>query len=135
MPKLSVWSIRAALIYLALGFTFGALLLYNKGEPINPAVWRLLPAHIDFLLFGWTVQLVIGVAFWILPRHRKPPKRGDVRVAWLSVGLLNAGVLVAAFGPLVTAAAGVSLAGKVMEAGAAVVFAVYAWPRVKPPGG
>lgn len=134
MPKLSVWSIRASLIYLALGFTFGGLLLFNKGVPINPMVWNLLPAHIDFLLFGWTVQLVIGVAFWILPRYRQPPKRGDVRVAWASVALLNVGVLSAAFGPLLTSAPGVSLAGKIMEAGAALLFALHAWPRVKPPG-
>jgi hypothetical protein len=134
VPKLSVWSIRASLIYLALGFTFGGLLLFNKGVPINAMMWSLLPAHIDFLLFGWTVQLVMGVAFWILPRYRKPPKRGDVRVAWASVALLNMGVLSAAFGPLLTPAPGVSLAGKVLEAGAALLFALYAWPRVKPAG-
>ena len=134
MPKLSVWSIRASLIYLTLGFTFGALLLFNKGEPISPVVWSLLPAHIDFLLFGWTLQLVIGVAFWILPRYRRPPKRGDVRVAWTSVVLLNVGVLVAAFGPWLTSAPGVSLVGKGLEAGAALLFVLHAWPRVKPPG-
>ena len=49
MPRLSRWFIRCALIYLALGFTFGALMLFNKGVPFYPALWRLLPTHVEFL--------------------------------------------------------------------------------------
>jgi hypothetical protein len=77
VPLLSVWFIRLSLVYLALGFTFGGLLLLNKGLPISPLAWRLLPAHIEFVLFGWTVQLVMGMGFWILPRFAAPPVRGD----------------------------------------------------------
>jgi hypothetical protein len=33
MPRLSVWFVRAALVYLALGFTCGALLLAHKACP------------------------------------------------------------------------------------------------------
>ena len=50
---------RSALIYLALGFTFGALMLFEKGVPFYPPLLRLLPAHIEFVLFGWTMQLAI----------------------------------------------------------------------------
>lgn len=53
MPRLSVWYTRFALLYLALGFTLGGLMLYNKGVPLHPALWSLLPAHIEFLLMGW----------------------------------------------------------------------------------
>ena len=67
MPRFSIWTIRAALLYLATGFTLGALLLWNKGVTISPQIWRLLSTHIEFLIFGWTLQLVMGVAFWILP--------------------------------------------------------------------
>lgn len=91
MPRLSIWFIRAALIYLAVGFTFGALLLANKGFPISPQLWRLLPAHIELLLVGWTLQLAMGVAFWILPRIRAT--RGVVRPAWAAFALLNGGLL------------------------------------------
>ena len=45
MPRLSVWFIRSALLYLLLGFTLGGLMLWNKGLPIHPVLWRLLPAH------------------------------------------------------------------------------------------
>ena len=67
MPRLSIWYIRASLLYLVLGFTLGGLLLFNKGIPLDPRIWILLPAHIESVLFGWTVQLVMGMAFWILP--------------------------------------------------------------------
>jgi hypothetical protein len=68
MPQFSVYSVRAALLYLALGFTIGGLLLFHKGIPLHPILWTMLPAHIDFLLIGWTAQLIMGVSFWILPQ-------------------------------------------------------------------
>jgi heme/copper-type cytochrome/quinol oxidase subunit 1 len=126
--------IRASLLYLFAGFTFGALLLFHKGIPISAVLWGLLPAHIDFLLFGWTVQLVMGMAFWILPRFSREPRRGNVGLAWLAFGLLNAGVLLVGFAPLVSASAVVSLLGRFAEAGAGLAFAAHAWPRVKEVG-
>lgn len=130
MPRLSVWFVRGALCYLAIGFTFGALLLANKGVAIHPLVWRLLPAHIEFLLFGWTVQLAFGVAFWILPRWQT--QRGDVRPAWLALVLLNAGIWLVVSVSWLAAPAWVLATGRVLEAGAMAAFAWHAWPRVKP---
>lgn len=129
MPRLSVWFIRAALLYLAAGFTFGALLLWNKGIPLHPLIWRLLPVHMEFLLIGWTVQLALGVAFWILPRWQGD--RGDVRPAWAAFVLINAGVLLVAAAPFANVA-GMTPAGRACEAAAAAAFAFHAWPRVKP---
>ena len=60
MPLLSQWMVRTALIYLILGFTFGGLLLTHKGIPLHPSLWAWLPAHIEFLLMGWIVQLTMG---------------------------------------------------------------------------
>ena len=48
MPRQSVWFTKASLIYLAVGFTFGGLMLANKGLLISPFLFALLPAHIDF---------------------------------------------------------------------------------------
>lgn len=131
MPRLTVIMLRFALAYLALGFTFGGLLLFHKGVPISPMLWSLLPAHIEFLLLGWTVQLAMGVAFWILPRFSRGPRRGDERLAWLAFGLLNIGVLLAGIGPLVAAPALSVFLGRAAETGAALAFAAHAWPRVK----
>jgi hypothetical protein len=104
----------------------------------------LLPAHIEFLLFGWTVQLILGVGFWILPRFSpgegRKPRRGREGLAWLAFFLLNLGALLAGLGPLAGVLGGagfsstLSIAGRAAEAGAALAFAVHAWPRVKAAG-
>ncbi len=130
MPFLSRLFIRTALGYLVFGFTFGALMLTNKGVPIHPLLWRLLPLHIEFLFVGWTVQFVFGVAFWILPRFNT--SRGNESVVWLSYALLNAGVLVAGLGAALALGNGLVLAGRLAELGAVVAFAINAWPRIKP---
>lgn len=132
MPRLSCWFIRAALIYLAVGLTLGGLLLFHKGIPFYPLLWRLLPVHVEFLLFGWTVQLVMGVGFWIFPRFWR--SRGNETPAWLAFGLLNGGVLLAGLGPALGAPAWITLVGRLAEMGAAAAFAIHAWPRIKPPG-
>jgi hypothetical protein len=75
MPRLSCWCIRGSLLDLTVGFTLGALLLFQRGSPLHPAIWQLLPPHIECMLFAWNLQRVMGVAFWILPRHRQGPER------------------------------------------------------------
>lgn len=130
MPRLSVWFVRAALIYLTLGFTFGGLMLANKGVPIHPLIWRLLPSHIEFLLFGWTIQLAFGVAFWILPRWRT--QRGNVRPAWAAFLLLNGGIWLVVAGSWFNWPAWTLVSGRLLETAAVAAFAWHAWPRVKP---
>lgn len=134
MPRLSVWAIRASMLYLAAGFTLGGLMLFNKGVPLHPALWSLLPAHVEFLLFGWTLQLALGVAFWILPRFAQEPKRGNESLVWIALGLLNAGVWLVGLGPLLRLSASLTLIGRLAQVGAAAAFALHAWPRIKPPG-
>lgn len=81
MPRLSVWFVRASLLYLLAEVTFGALLLANKGIAYYPPIWNLFPIHIEFLLVGWLVQLALGVAFWICrvsaAAHRVEMKGGS----------------------------------------------------------
>lgn len=130
MPRLSRWFIRASLIYLALGFTMGALMLFNKGVLLSVWLWQLLPAHIEFLLLGWTVQLAMGVAFWILPRFGSA--RGNEKVAWAAFVLLNTGVWIVGAGRLLGLPAWMLFVGRAAETVAAVAFAIHVWPRVKP---
>lgn len=132
MPRLSIWFIRTALVYLAAGVTMGGLILAHKGIPLHPLLWRLLPLHIEFLLFGWIVQLAMGVGFWIFPRFWR--SRGNEKPAWLAFWLLNAGIWLAAVRPLVGLAAGVISLGRLLQAAAVIAFVTHAWPRIKPPG-
>ena len=78
MPRLSVIIVHTALVYLGVGFTLGALILFQKGVPYSAAVWPLLPMHIEFLLVGWTLHLALGMAYWILPRFLHGAARGAV---------------------------------------------------------
>ena len=134
MPRLTIWMVRTALLHLLLGFLVGALLLANRGVPLHPAIPRLRPAHAELLLIGWTVQLAMGVAFWILPRFRPGPERGDERPAWAAWALLNLGVLTAAAGAALLDSGAAVAIGRGAEALAAAAFARHAWPRVKPFG-
>ena len=132
MPRLSVWFLRASMLYLAAGFTFGALMLANKAIPFFPWLWRLRPIHIEILLVGWIAQFAMGVAFWMLPRFHS--SRGNVRPAWAAFFLLNTGLLLAATAAPLIWPAWVSLLGRLLEAAAVAAFAFHAWPRVKPFG-
>lgn len=135
MSRLSIWTIRAALIYLGIGFTLGGLMLFNKGIPIDPSLWRLLPVHIEFVLIGWTVQLAMSVAFWILPRLRRTDRYGNPILAWTAFVLLNGGIWAAAAGEWFDHLTWLTLVGRSAEFAAVIAFAIYIWPRVKSFGG
>ena len=123
--------IRTALVYLAVGAMAGALLLAQPGVPPGRWLTRLIPIHVEFLLLGWTVQLALGVAFWILPRFRSGAERGWEPPAWLAFVLLNVGVQTVAVGSALGAPGIVTLLGRCAEVMAAGAFGVHAWPRVK----
>ena len=129
MPLVSAWFVRASLVHLVGGFILGALLLAAKGLPLGDGVWAWRPVHIEMLLVGWMIQLVMGVAIWIFPRFvlRRAPRRSTI-TAWLAFALLNAGVLLVGFGGALVAA------GRLAEIGAAASFAVHLWGRVSPAG-
>lgn len=140
MPKLSVWMIRTALIHLGLGFAFGALALWNKGLPIASELWHLVAAHLDILLIGWTAQLAMGTAFWILPRFSTTQefvrghiasRFGNVRLAWIAYVLVNAGVILAVAGAVLNWEIWI-VAGRLLQLLAVVSFAWHAWPRIRP---
>lgn len=134
MPSLSRWAVRASLIHLLFGATVGAILLVDKGVGGWQGASALRVAHADVLLFGWMAQLGIGVAFWILPRFREPPKRGNVRAAQAAVVLINIGVLLVILSAGGLAPAWLLLAGRVSEAAGGAAFGVHAWPRVRGAG-
>ena len=134
MPILSAFFIRTSLIYLALGFTFGALMLANKGVPFGSSIWGLLGSHIEFLMIGWIIQLALGVAYWILPRFSRGPSRGNELLPWLSYVVMNAGIWMDILSPLFREIPWLPALGKMTQTVAGVLFLVHAWPRVRPLG-
>lgn len=130
MPKISLWATRLALCYLLIGLTSGAVLLVHKAMPLHPAIRSLLPLHIEFLLMGWVVQLVFAVSYWIFPRFRLDPKRGNPGLAWVSLALLNAGIGLVSMAGYIGQPSWL-FKGRVLEVGAVIVFATHLWFRTK----
>lgn len=130
MPRLSQWFVRAAFMYLLLGFTVGALLLAHKGLPLHPVLWSWLPAHIEFLLFGWVVQVTMGMAFWILPRYWQKPRRPKEGYAQIAFVLLNLGIWLVVAGTTFRAGQWFLPAGRAVEMAAVAFFALHVWRRI-----
>jgi len=129
MPRVSVWLVRASLLQLLSGALLGAAYLAFKAEGWFAILVTHLGTHQEQMLVGWMVQLVIGVAYWILPRSDGQGPKDSERVMWVVFGLLNAGVLVAALGTDPSWPASLLLIGRVAETAAAVLFARHAWKR------
>lgn len=133
MPRQSVWFVKSSLVYLAIGFTFGGLMLANKGVFISPFLFTLLPAHMEFLLLGWLGQLAMGVVFWIVPRLSGRQPRGNVHLIITTFWLFNLGIILVSLQPYVETR-WLRLAGRVMETAAVVCFGIGTWKRIKPHG-
>ena len=131
MPRLTIWMVRTSLLQLGVGFTAGMLMLFNKGIPFDPALWKLLPVHIEMVLLGWTMQLAMGAAFWVLPRFSGRARYGNERLGWFAYVLLNAGLAIFIYGSLSNRTLPV-LVGRCLELAAVVCFALMIWSRVKP---
>jgi hypothetical protein len=114
MPVTSRVSVKASIIYLALGAVLGAILLINRWIPLGSGVYALRASHVEFLLVGWLTQLIIGVAWWLfpplavglqdgtpLPVRRGQAQRGSEPLFWAALACLNTGILLRAlFEPL-----------------------------------
>lgn len=131
MPRLSIWLVRTSLVYFALGVTLGAVLLAGRELADGPWVAQIRPLHAELLLYGWTLQLIMGVAYWILPRFRSGTERGHPLLPWAAYLLLNTGVLLAALGTAPGAGPSVILPGRILEILAAAAFVSHALPRIK----
>jgi heme/copper-type cytochrome/quinol oxidase subunit 1 len=130
MPRLTVWMVRTALLEFGVGFTFGMLMLFNKGVPFDPLIWRLRSPHVEILLLGWTMQLGMGIAFWIMPRFATAPRYGREALGWIAYTLLNAGLSAFILSAWIDAPV-LPFIGRALEMAAVVCFAVMIWPRVK----
>ena len=131
MPVASVWMVRTGLVHLLVGFALGAVMLAQKGLLLDGAGFLLLrPLHAELLTLGWTVNLGMGVAFWILPRAGTGSTRTGSTQVLLAAGLLNAGVLAVGLAPMLGADSWLAALGKVAEVGAAVTFGLHVWRRV-----
>jgi hypothetical protein len=94
LDPISVNMVRAALVWLAIGFVVGALMLADASLAGNWRAW-FAPTHGHVLFVGWFLQFAVGIAFWLLPRQRTDarPLGYNERVAFLSFVILNTGLV------------------------------------------
>lgn len=134
MPRLSVWVVRAALLHLGGGVSLGMLMLWNKGDVIDPLIWLALVTHIEMLIFGWLIQLALGVAFWIVPRFTQEPRYGNTRRGWIAFAMFNLGILLVVLSSWIAGLEFLKPIGRLVEMGGVFMFVTVLWPRIKPFG-
>lgn len=126
MPSLTVYALRAALTWLVVGFTVGALMLVDKGVGTLSLSADWLHIHMHMLLFGFVVQTVFAVAYWMLPRFGRDRPRTPLAVA--AILLVNAAILAALLLPWLPV---LHPAITISETLAVALFVIHAVPRVK----
>lgn len=138
MPSLSRWFIKAGFISLILALLCELLLLRPGGIAPSLPASAIQLAAIHLLTVGWLLQIIVGVGFWMFPRHPTMPPRGSPAPGWVGLVTLNLGLLFRIIGeswrlgfsgprwPLVVAAT---------LQGVAIVLTVYLlWPRIRATG-
>jgi hypothetical protein len=127
LPRASVWLIRSALLSLVFGAALGGLILAAP-DAWGVHWWRV---HAELMLIGWCLQLAIGVAYWILPKHAAGPARGSERLAATMHPLLNTGLALSIAAWLSRSPGALLGTGRVLELLAVLAFALGAAPRIK----
>src|SRR5579884_1411529 len=95
MPSEARWFAKAAMFFLFLTFAVGTAITFAQNGGIAvPAIVAVEHAHLGFV--GFLVNMVIGIALWMLPadRERYPETRGryPARAPIVCLLLLNAGL-------------------------------------------
>ncbi len=140
MPFESRLFVKTSLVALVLTFAAGAFIAIAEafGHPLQ-AIWAVEHAHLAFV--GWLVNIVLGIALWMLPlaRERYPHTAGryPARAPIVIYILLNGGLAMRILsepllgtGSVARAALSVSAAAQLA---AILLFAFVAWHRVRAP--
>jgi hypothetical protein len=131
MPAQSVWMIRLSLAWLFLATLIGSILLVHKAVELHPVMWSLLPLHFETAIWGWAVQLAMGTAYWIFPRHLVGTKRGPEKPVWWVLILFNTGLITLLAGYLHQSVLLLKLTGRGVMTFAVIIFGILMWSRVK----
>lgn len=125
MPRTTIYSLRLALMWFVIGITLGAVMMIDIGVGFYGVSSKLLHTHLHVMLFGWLVQTIFAVAYWMLPRFGRERPRAALAIA--SIGSVNAASLVSLALPWMHVHGLVTI----LEIASFLAFATHAWPRVK----
>ncbi len=143
MPTEARWFVKAGLLYLAVTFVAGSvLLIYEALGRVAPYVFGLEHAHLGTV--GWLVNIVIGIALWMLPlnRQRFPTTQGRYPPGAVIAcfALLNGGLLLRVIaepwyqlGGKPLAATMLLFTASLAQPIAIIIFVAIVWQRVRGP--
>lgn len=136
MPAVSRAMIRSAMLWLGFGTSLGALTLAAKAGVLPGWLLNWRSAHAHMLLVGWLFQFAAGVAIWMLPRFSATNDRGNLLPVWIGMGLLNAGVLLALWVPILPPANTpfdrIPVIGALLDVIGTILLFQHLWRRVLP---
>ncbi|MBA2660708.1 MAG: hypothetical protein H0U74_00310 [Bradymonadaceae bacterium] len=131
MPPLTLWTLRLSLVYLALGFSAGALMLINKALMLSPWLFYATAMHRHLLIYGWTLHVIVGVAHWILPTFGDRTNHGREVFAIASIVQLSAATLAGCLSAWPAAWPWLDTLAAALAASGVMCFAIHLWPRIK----
>lgn len=137
MPTLSRWHIKAGLMYLVIGLLLGGIMLVQPAFGWSPRLQLFRPVYLHFLFLGWVTQIIIGVAYWMFPKHTKEKPRGNEKLGWAVFILLNIGLILRAIGEPAMILAPRAGLGWILAIAAVCLllagwgFIINTWARVK----
>jgi hypothetical protein len=137
MPLFTRWAIRAAMFYLLAGVIAGALYWMNAAWGLWRPLTAVNPVYIHLLVVGWLTQLIFGVIYWMFPIISKDNMRGNTRLAWAALIVLNLGLILRAVcepwravEPNAINQAGL-VASAILQVVAGFLIVIVCWPRVR----
>jgi hypothetical protein len=127
MPKISRAFVKIGLLY------FVAAGLFAVFSAATAPYW-LNPTWLHIFVVGWITHLIFGVASWMFPKFSKEAPRGNERLGYASLALLNAGLLlriVAEPMPQLAPSAAMLTASALTQWLGGLGLVVWTWPRVR----
>lgn len=137
MPRLSRYFIKFGLLYFVGGLLIGTIMLAQPVFNLPPEILVLRPVYLHWLTIGWLTQLIMGVAYWMFPKYSREQPRGNEKLGWTTLILLNSGLILRSIGePIVALYPNAGLGWLVALAAILLFLASWAfilntWTRVK----
>lgn len=137
MPLVTRYFIKTALLFFVVALFCGLLLALRPLVALPAIVAGLTPVYFHLFMVGWVTQVIIGVAFWMFPKHSKEKPRGSEALAWITYVLLNVGLLLRAIAEPANAVQAWRLWGWLLALSALLqwlggfAFVANTWPRIK----
>lgn len=93
MPALSRYFIKIGLLYLVVALLMGTIMRLQPIMNWSSQIQLLRPVYLHLIFIGWVTQLIMGVGYWMFPKLSREKPRGNERIGWAVLILLNTGLI------------------------------------------